>query len=51
MTGNLSFIFFLGAFTGFLSFPPAAGALITASPHYFFYLALATTACQVPGGG
>merc|ERR1719209_758811 len=48
VTGKASFIFFLGGFSGFLSFPPIAGAIITSEggQNGFFYLALATTICQ-----
>jgi len=48
VTGKASFIFFLGGFSGFLSFPPIAGAIITMEGGQagFFYLALATTVCQ-----
>ena len=48
VTGQASFIFFLGGFSGFLSFPPIAGAIITSEggQNGFFYLALATTICQ-----
>ena len=47
MTGTASFIFFFGAFTGFLSFPPIAGAIIASAIGGFFYLALATILAQV----
>ena len=47
MTGRASFIFFFGAFTGFLSFPPIAGAIIAKAIGGFFYLALATILAQV----
>jgi len=48
VTGKASFIFFLGGFSGFLSFPPIAGTIITMEGGQagFFYLALATTVCQ-----
>jgi len=48
VTGHASFIFFLGGFTGFLSFPPMAGAIIVSAIGGFFYLALATILLQVP---
>ena len=47
VTGRASFIFFFGAFTGFLSFPPIAGAIIASAIGGFFYLALATILAQV----
>ena len=47
VTGSASFIFFLGGFSGFLSFPPLAGTIITHAIGGFFYLALATTLLQV----
>ena len=50
ITGRASFIFFLGGFSGFLSFPPVAGAIITHAIGGFFYLALATTVVQVTTG-
>ena len=45
VTGKLSFIFFFGAYSGFLSIPPVAGAIFTADENKvgFFYLALAIT--------
>jgi len=46
VTGTASFIFFFGAFTGFLSFPPIAGAIIASAIGGFFYLALATILAQ-----
>merc|ERR1712168_1240859 len=46
VTGKASFIFFFGAFTGFLSFPPIAGAIIASAIGGFFYLALATILAQ-----
>jgi len=46
VTGRASFIFFFGAFTGFLSFPPIAGAIIASAIGGFFYLALATILAQ-----
>jgi len=46
VTGRASFIFFFGAFTGFLSFPPIAGAIIAKAIGGFFYLALATILAQ-----
>merc|ERR1719323_1847339 len=45
VTGTASFIFFFG-FTGFLSFPPIAGAIIASAIGGFFYLALATILAQ-----
>ena len=45
VTGNASFIFFLGGFSGFLSIPPIAGTIFTADDTKvgFFYLALGIT--------
>ena len=45
VTGKLSFIFFLGGYTGFLSIPPIAGSIFTGdeSKVGFFYLALGIT--------
>ena len=45
ITGKASFIFFLGAFSGFLSIPPLAGAIFTMDETKvgFFYLAFAIT--------
>merc|ERR1719167_65276 len=45
VTGNASFIFFLGGFSGFLSIPPIAGTIFTADKTKvgFFYLALGIT--------
>ena len=45
VTGNLSFIFFTGGYTGFLSCPPIAGKVFTTSedPLGIFYLTLAFT--------
>merc|ERR1719431_413306 len=48
VTGRASFIFFLGGFSGFLSFPPMAGSIITSEggQENFFYLALGTSIAQ-----
>ena len=48
VTGKLSFIFFVGAYSGFLSIPPLAGAIFTVdkSKVGFYYLALAITCLQ-----
>jgi len=48
VTGSASFIFFMGGFSGFLSFPPLAGAIITmeGGQENFFYLTLATSLVQ-----
>ena len=45
ITGKASFIFFLGAFSGFLSIPPLAGAIFTMDETKvgFFYLAFTIT--------
>ena len=45
VTGKLSFIFFTGGYTGFLSCPPIAGKVFTTSPDPLgiFYLTLAFT--------
>jgi MFS family permease len=47
VTGRASFIFFLGGFSGFLSFPPMAGAIITHAIGGFFHLATVTIVLQV----
>ena len=45
VTGKASFIFFLGAYSGFLSIPPVAGEIFTTYSNKvgFFYLSLAIT--------